>query len=522
MTKIQTLLNKVERVFKPLSSHRCIAFGVVALALLIQFATASFGIISVAADDSARTLLADELSLGSALDPFFWPPLPKIIYGIGLWIHTDLFLTPRIITNISSLALIASVSFLAHRLYGANTTTLITAAICSVLSHRVIFSSAPMAEPIFNPLMIMSFAFFVGVIRDNSKRDLYVTCLLLSLACATRYEAWFITMAFGGYIAFGCFFLKKFSSFELISCALIVSAFPVYWIAAASFSEGGLATIMVTHVQAQAIGTSLVTAVRHNHLFVFLDDLLQTPLMIALIPIAISLFTKGWRRIWIVAAATSLLLVSLLTFASSSVAYAMPWRLSGIWTLLLIPFLADWIRNLSERSPTQYRGMVIMCTIILVMGAFSFQTLNRALSLRESAPFPSTDLQAGDFIEDWLATNARGNVLVEANGQYRFLNILVSANNSDRVFLSTGDDVQMIALHIGQADYWEAADPVRYESYISPKYGLAQGGALSKLKQENIKMVLVETSSYVDALESSSNFDAAAKFGDWIVFHLIE
>ena len=486
-------------------------------ALTAQLVAARAGAFSLAADDSARTLLSDGLPLGNAFDPFFWLPLPKVVYGVGLWVHDNLFVTPRIITHMLGFCLIASVAYLAHRLFASKTVVLVAAALCAVLSHRVLFSAAPMAEAIYNPLMVMAFAFFVGVARDLNRRDIFLTCVFLALACATRYEAWFMTAAFGLYLAWTCFVRRALPFSDLMICAAIVSVFPLFWITNAALSDQGIGAILVTSQQAEAIGTSMYEAIRNSHLYIFIRDLLLTPLIVALVPVTTLFATERSKRTWIAGAVLSLLLVTAVSLASGSVAYAVPWRLGGVWILILVPFLAYWIVNLCRQCPPRLRLPALLGAVAITMGAFSLQTLERIKDAADYRSFTHGDLSAGRFARDWL-NDHDGNVLVEAENSFKFLNILVASNTPERMVLSTGDDVQMVALHVMQADYWETADPEVYEAHAAPKYGLASGGDLAQLRARDIGLVLVETPDYAEALKTSGPFEQVAEFDGWTVF----
>ena len=133
--------------------------------------------------------------------------------------------------------------------------------------------------------------------------------------------------------------------------------------------------------------------------------------------------------------------------------------------------------------------------------------------------FSEGDLAAGQYLRDWFEEHD-GNVLVESTGSYKFLNILVGSNAPERTVLSTGDDIQMVSLHIGQTDYLRENEPEIFQSYTAPKYGLASGGDLQMLATREIKLVFIESEEIVRTLNQSSNFKLTAEFGEWTMYRL--
>ena len=492
---------------------------ILTITIISQLSTWILGLNSLGADDSARILLAWETTPSKVMEPFFWPPLTRLLHSLGLLVYDDLMVGPQLVTQILSFSLVGAVAFLAHRLFDSKIIVLISAAFCAVISHRVVFATAPMSDSLFNPLMIMAIAYFVGVARDLNKRDTILTSVFLALACMVRYEAWFISMTFGLFLAWKCLIRRELSFSILVGSGLIVSLFPIYWVGGALLSEDGMSAISVTSAQAEALGATLFTFVRNSHVFALAEDVLLTPLIVALVPIVLFAITDKDKRIWIGGLIVAFIVVVVFILASGSVSYAIPWRFSGVWTLSMLPFLAFWIVSMANQAPSANRPWVILGAITVVVAALSFQTLYRWADRVKYRSYSDGDIIAGQYLRDWFE-DQDGNILIESTGSYNFLNLLVTSNAPERAALSTGDDIQMVALHIAQSDYLQKNQPEIYRSYASPKYDLASGGNLEKITERDIKLVVVESEAIVEALNLSPNFERAEQFGKWTIFQL--
>ncbi len=511
--KIPTYIRVETWVRKLGADDRFVIAILIAAALIVQIGVALTGFFSVSADESARSLLSDNLTLQTAVDPFIWPPLPKIVFGLGLHIYDNLFLTPRIIAQVFGLAMLGALAHLADQLFRRRAVTIVTVGLSVFLSHRVIFAVAPMSEVFYNPLMVMAFASFVQVCQSYRRKNILLTGLFLALAAMARYEAWFISVAFGLFLMWHCFYYRTISFYTLFLTGVVVSAFPLFWLVDALLSDGGLGALFVTIEQAEAKGATWITMLRNSHIAAFLIDWLRTPMVLAMIPLATMLVNRHSLRIWIIAVIVSLALVTIVTFVAGSVAYAAPWRLGGVWTLIMLPFFSYWIVSLSDKAIAPIRGLVLACATLIGMITVALPTADLVLSNKYRPSFSRADLDVGRFAGNWLVDHS-GSVLVEAES-YAFLNVLVASNEPERMVLNTGDDVQLVSMYIGRADYWRDTDPVIYDTYVAPKYRLAIGGDAKRLEARNIGLILVQSRDYTEAIIARGVYVEIARFGKW-------
>src|SRR3712207_4877088 len=100
-----------------LGGYRLRLSAILLAALAVQGVMLRAGIERLSADESARALLAHGLSWANALEPFVWPPFAKLLVGLALRLHDDVFVVPRILSGLAGLGAILAVARLAGLLF---------------------------------------------------------------------------------------------------------------------------------------------------------------------------------------------------------------------------------------------------------------------------------------------------------------------------------------------------------------------------------------------------------------------
>ncbi|MBB37259.1 MAG: hypothetical protein CME88_00015 [Hirschia sp.] len=513
-------LPRIHDFLRLLADHRnlIIAFSLLA-SLVLQVGLVKIGYWSSAADESARTLLAYDLTYANVLDPFIWPPLTKVVQGLALWVWNDLFWTPRIVSQITGLVSVVILALLAQEITKSRAMSALTAILSVCFQHRLLFALAPMSESIYNPLILLFFYFLLKILQIGQRRDLYLACTFLALAAATRYEAWFLSVPFGLTIAWTGLIKRQLKLTSVIWCALILSSFPIAWLGLAAFSESGVSSLFITRDQAIAMDAGWRTMVSNSHLVAFLRDIVSTPLMFGLIALVVAASQDMKIRYWAYAVLGSLVVVTIATFLTGSIAFAAPWRLGGVWSLLLLPFLASfifWVIEQFQRTST--RNVVAAALIMVTVSGFGLQSILRVRHTIWNPPFSQNDLSAGRFLRGWLSSHD-GRILVESS-DYHFLNVIVASNTPERVSPTSGDDPQLVALYIGRSEYWRKTDQNIYAEYIAPNYGLDADIDVATLRDEGIKLILANSPDLKTALSNDLRFKKVVSEGEWVGFEL--
>jgi hypothetical protein len=489
-----------------------------ALALVSQILCYQFGFYSVSMDESLRALMSTDLTFARVLEPLIWPPFYKIIVGVALKIHDDLFWTPRILTQIAGLLNLAALVFLSRRLFNDRTVDLITAVLSVYFFQRFILSIAPASEVYYNLFVLLAAAFVIGWLRSERYPDLLASSICLFLASTVRYEGCFLAAVMLAFLAWR--WIRSGSprtSWFLINAG-VLSIFPTFWIVDSLLLYGSLDNLSVASMQGDASGRTILHALKTNHLVRFLSDVGSTPLLAGLL----TLIHLSWRdarlRAWAGVLFGALIVVTGVVVATASVAVGAPWRLSGPWALALLPFLAHWLKACAERFPKRHRHRVLIPAVLVCAFGFALESFELVAAYRSDNRFTEDELAAGRYAQA-LAGRGSKKILLESE-TLRYLNVLVASNRPERFVLNTGSDPIRISLYTHRSQYWKEHDPAIYEAYVRPKYELSNGLSADILSRNGIGFVMLHSDGYKHKADANPDLAAIANFGDWQLYEV--
>ncbi len=488
------------------------------VAALSQASMWKAGLYTVSADESARAIMAATITPATALDSFIWLPFYKIFVGIALKVYNDLFITPRAIAFFMGLATLASLGYLAKRLFNDQVLIIISLALGILVSHRVIFGAIPQSEMFYNFFIIMGFAFYAGWLDQFKTNDLLFGSAFFAIASLVRYEGWFISAFFGITLAFYYLFSNKIRFSQLLVNGIILSFFPLLILGFTWLKFNSIDSLFITSVQHEMFGAVLIDRILHSHGYRFMHDVFTSPILLALIPIVTLSFSNYKIRFWVIFFIGTLLVVTLVTILTGSVAYAAPWRLSGAWTLMLLPFLALFLKNLAfnlaaSNKLGRLNILILPAMTIACMASFAIVTFDKIMTHR-NVPTKS-EFAVGSQMRQIL-NEKNDNILLVAES-YSFLNLIVLANYPERIILNTGSDPLNTGLYVGYDDYWKKKDPQIYENHLAPKYDLLGGGDMAKFVNERISHIVTPNPAHRLALEKSGNASLIGDYGSWFI-----
>lgn len=491
--------------------------GLFVVAALGEAALWAAGFYSVSLDDSTRVLLSDHLTLETMVLPFIWPPLYKIIIGLALYVHHDLFVTPRVVAMIAGLGQLGALVYLSNALFRDKVTNLITAALGAFFYQRLFMSVSPMSETFYNGLLPLAFAQFAVWLRDERVRDITLASTYLALASALRYEAWFIMLAYGPYLLYLCFIARRLSIRELVINASIIGAFPVFWLIDATLTYGSPAALLVTRWQATANGATLVKFILASHVYNLAHDIMISPLLFGVY----ALFQRARRdmvfRQWTIAVGVSLLAITAVTLATMSIDTGFTWRLAGAFSVMLIPFCARFIVDQVAKVRGEWRTVALVAMTSAFMFLFAVKSVRLLNTYLETPMFHRDDLDAGRRLGALLAASDK-NALVEERDDYHFLNVFVASNVPERLVGTAGDDPNQVALYVGAPDHFRVHDPEMYALYVAQKFDLDHGGDAALLAKNRIGYLVVRAPEAIAGLNSNPRMHKLETFGMWTLY----
>ena len=263
--------------------------------------------------------------------------------------------------------------------------------------------------------------------RTKSLLSLIAIIILSNLGEATRYGAWI----FSGIIFFVMITDQTFNdgsrSKKLFKTALIfisLSIFPFFWIIMNYQVTGELTSFLhsVTHGYSDKTEKwGILSEVKNNVLYYFfLINLLSLNILGLLNLLYFS--KKGMKiKLYAFIFLTSLLSLSFITFFTKAMPTHNAWRLASIWSIMLLPFTAQWLYLLVSDKRVYLRANFILFILILLY-YFTLQTGE----LSKTSYMTNEDLRIGNYIKSLEIENQNSKIYMERR-EWHFTSLLIGS-----------------------------------------------------------------------------------------------
>ena len=484
-------------------------------ALCLQLGLFGIGFHRVSFDERARSLMALGLSATNALEPYIWPPFHKLFVGSFLKLWGDVFLVPRLLVGAAGLLVILALVRLSDLLFGDRWVNLLSALLAVAFPHRLIFSVAPLSDIYAYLFLLLAAGCVLAWLRLGSVPQLLLGCACLFAAQTVRFEVGAFAAVLFPLVLHRWLVRRALGPGVVAAAAVLLFAFPAFWIADTWLWYGTLDGLGFTGKQyADSLGTSRSRAMYLSPLGRNLAlDILWNPLMLGgLAMLAWFAARDAAVRAWTVAFGAPLLLITATMVLTFSIPMAAPWRTTGAWALLLLPFealaivrLAAWLGGRGQRM----RGAVV-AAVLLAVGLLP-PAARSAVYVREGM----LDAQTGAWREDRAAglhvvreLGASGaKALLDSAGNLDFLHVLDGSGAPERFVLSHGTDPLAVA------SYTPSQGPPPAD-----RFSLGSGGSPEVLAAERVRLLLVRNPGFVAALDELERWQRARTFGAWVLF----
>jgi len=285
------------------------------------------GFYGISWDDAGRTLDAYQwLRDPQVLRATNWLPFHRIVVGSALAIHPDLFVTPRVVTFLFSLATLAMLTWLAAELFRDRRVTTATALLGAVFMPRVVLALAPLSCGPFGCVIVAAMAALARWLRTATRASLVLAALAFALSTTIRFEGWGFAAAFG-LVVLTCRWTDpdRVSRVDVALSAVIVSAFPLLWMGLNAAQRGSAFASLNKNGSAYA---DWLTVWRKNPLTEFLIINVLTLNVIGLWSVVERARREARFRRFLFVAATPLLLTSVALLASKRAQSGPSWRMT--------------------------------------------------------------------------------------------------------------------------------------------------------------------------------------------------
>ena len=462
-------------------------FIVCVLLVISQFVLFSKGFYSLSADEAGHTLEAFEWYKGHASFFSIWLPFQKILYGLIFGIYCNLFWVPRILSSFFGLLTLLSLMFLTFELFHNKVISILAGFLGSIFPCLVIFSVIPMTEIYFFFFVISSLAFLLHWKRTKRFISLLLTIILTSLGTTARYEAWvfsaiiylvIITDIYSSYGKLQSKFLKALGIF------IILFGFPMYWIYLSYYTGGDLTSFLSSVVDRYSPG-GMTAEVKNNVLYNFFSINMASLNILGILTLLNFYKKEPQKKEIVFIFFASLLSMSLITFFTKAMPTHHSWRLASIWSIMLIPFTAQWLYFLLSDESLFLKYNFILFAIILLY-FFNLQTVNYS-----SVSFMTKeDLIIGEYINSHLKfKNPNSKIYIERNG-WDYTSLLITSQQPN-MFI-TKENIN--------------------DSYLN----LTNGGQVAKNIMFNIEYLVLRP--YTQLKIDTANLKKIKEYDNWVIY----
>jgi 4-amino-4-deoxy-L-arabinose transferase-like glycosyltransferase len=465
------------------------------------------GFFSISADESGRTVHAYKWINGLYNGIPTWLPFHTIVVGYGLKLFPDLFWTPRIIISFFGVLAFVSFIWLAHELFKDRYITLLSAVIALFFPTRVILSTVPLSESMYFFFIFSGIALFTRWLRNNQNYLLILSAASFAISSSVRYEGWlFMASLILVLIIFRRLKSINVSLKNIIVVSLIGLVFPLYWFTfQAAVSDNPLHFLYdVNRNFEHSVGISFVSILKHNYLTRFVHHNLIYICFPGIVILAYLFLRDGIIRKWMLLSSLAFIPLILVSFFGKGIPTHNIWRAPDLWNILLIPFVAYFLKNINSFvSETTFgeskflkslkKGIVPLIIIVMLI-YYSFHIYRYA----KDDNFSKDELRIGRYIEKNLIDAAPGSKILIEVPDWSYLHIIIASNNPEKFIKN-----------------FQSGNPrIMRDPVISDE----SSTDLAELSDRRIKYILLKSEELINKIKLNPFFKSKKEFKEWVVF----
>jgi len=229
-------------------------------------------------------------------------------------------------------------------------------------------------------------------------------------------------------------------------------------------------------------------------------------------------------RVWAAIFFAPLALITAMMIATMSIPSAAPWRTSGAWVLLFLPFTALALVRVSEWLWHGRAGawpLAGLLVVALVPPAMHSAQIVRSGMLDDVTQDWRGERRAGLYIKDELAHLGDGRVLIDSTDNYDYLDVMTGSTVPKRfVLTSTADPLEVANYMPLRSKYYREGDKAIIRKYFADQFDLDEGSSLDILEKHDIKLIIVMAPEFVQSLDGSTLVERLGSFGEWVLYRV--
>ncbi len=462
------------------------------------------GFYSISADECSRTIEAYLWTLGKTDRAPFWPPFHRVIVGLALDIWPDLFLTPRIISFVFGIISLCSLIWLSYEIFRNKQITVVTALLGAVFPQRVVLSAVPLSEIMFISMILSGSTFLFRYILSQNIFSLLLSSLFFAISCTIRYEGWIFSGCVFIFVLVFFFYNKaRARARVIVLTGAVLFAFPVYWMALHYFQTGNPLSFMSETASRYTLlyNNSFATIFKKSLLPQFISQNFISFNLLGLLSLIPLVLIDNRIRKWIVVPAMSFSIMSLLSLVPGGLPSHNFWRISSVWSILLVPFTAHWIleqKKLFFNLKLIWKYGLLFFILLIFFLKFFLQILN----MTQYSAFSVYDRFAGQYLNKQLSVDTASNgskILIETS-DWSHMNVVIASQHPDSFVYNTVTD-----------------SPYQPQEYVVDSKRPFNETSLVDMR---IKFMIFRTQQYKNYLEQDANISKIKDFGYWSIYKL--
>jgi hypothetical protein len=419
------------------------------------------GYTSYGADDFSRSLNADywlyfkRLDFGwegwLGLSGAGWLPFPDYLFGAALAVHRDLFVTPRVVNLILSAVLVIAGYVLGRDLFG-RAAGLSASALLAFQPWHVWLGISGMTSDVSSITVLVIFGvFLVRWWRSGRPAALLGAAACLAVASGFRYENWFFSLVMG-FVLVGAGVsrwrrgtLTTSWLLTAVVAALLMAAFPVYWMAGSYLVLGDwLPSLhstnawMVTGVETSSptgtagLAVSQSPGYRQVNMLVLAAGAFPLELALAaggtLLAFRLRKDASAKAFLLFLLAATAVFVLVFKAQLPASIFYV---RFMLPFVVLALPYAGLFVASLVKRASENRRSALV--TAALIIATTAALDIGRAFNYPDVFPRDAIGLgRTLRGLQESGTVAADARILVERSQDWGDLGIVALANRPER------------------------------------------------------------------------------------------
>jgi hypothetical protein len=388
------------------------------------------GFYAISADESGRTLEAYKFYKYGSDFYSCWLPFQKIIYSTAFYFYYNLFILSRLISFVFGILTLVSIIALSHELFHNKIISVLTGFLAIIFPAFTIFSILPLSEIYYFFFVITSVMFYVKWWNNSNYLSLWLSVIFMCIGMTTRYETWIFAAVLYLMIANRLHLSGGLNGKKIILLAaifIILFSFPLYWIHL-SYLNTRRVFGLVDAVASNYLSNNNIPGIKDYVFYTFLEFNATSLNILGIISVILLFKIFACIKQYVFLLFSTLIIFSVISYQMNAMPNHNFWRLSMIWSAMLLPFTAHFLYRLYTAGQS---SLIKSMIFIILLAAVSYLFVGQTMRISSASYISSDDFKIGKILQQRFKEE-KFNLYIEPCG-WDYLGIQVISENPDMV-----------------------------------------------------------------------------------------